>query len=636
MTLPLFNIGGLASGLDTDNIIKSVLDVERIPINQLAARRAKYEAKNQAWQAVTTRFSAIRTALNAVDSLSDLNKFATASSSNESAIGVAATGSATPGTISFTVSQLAANHQVVSSTNFASGTDLVGAGDFTITAGGTDYTVTATATTTLNELAQQINAVADLDVTASVIAVDGSTAKLYLTADTSGAASSFTVGGSIGSLSGTDVIQAGQDAQLTLGSGAGALTLSRASNTVTDLLPGVTISLKEVTTDPVSVSVGRDVDAAVTAIKTVVDEINAALTTLGEMTAYNAESGVGGILVGDGTARQLIFDLRSSISSIVNEASSDYPIASSVGISLNRQGTFDLNETKLRDALAADFDAVSGLLLESGNALDTRMSFVGATSATQAGDYEVVVTQAATQPSALSDTYKKPNADTTFQIIVDGLSIDVTVIKNDNIEEAVDAINAALSAAGKAGVTASIFDDGDEKIRLDHATYGSGASLEVVGDPFGLAGVYQGTDVAGTIGAEAATGTGRMLTANGGSPSGLSVLITASADDVSGAGGSLSLGDLTYSNGIFGALGNQIDLAEGASGRIARARDLWQAQIEDVKDRIEVLEDRLERREAQLIRQFAGLETAMSTLSSQAAWLTSQISSLNANTSSQG
>ena len=44
MAVPLFNIGGLASGLDTNSIISSVLDVERIPIQQLEARRDADEA----------------------------------------------------------------------------------------------------------------------------------------------------------------------------------------------------------------------------------------------------------------------------------------------------------------------------------------------------------------------------------------------------------------------------------------------------------------------------------------------------------------------------------------------------------------------------------------------------------------
>ena len=86
MTLPLFNIGGLMSGLDTNSIIEGLLSVERIPINQLEARKADYTAKDSAWQDVNTRFSAIRTALSAIDSQTDLNKLVTATSSNESAV----------------------------------------------------------------------------------------------------------------------------------------------------------------------------------------------------------------------------------------------------------------------------------------------------------------------------------------------------------------------------------------------------------------------------------------------------------------------------------------------------------------------------------------------------------------------
>ena len=84
MAVPLFNIGGLASGLDTSAMITAILDVERIPIQQLEARKGDHQVEDNAWQAINTRYSAIRTALNDLDSASDLNKLATASSSNES------------------------------------------------------------------------------------------------------------------------------------------------------------------------------------------------------------------------------------------------------------------------------------------------------------------------------------------------------------------------------------------------------------------------------------------------------------------------------------------------------------------------------------------------------------------------
>jgi len=629
MAIPLFNIGGLASGLDTSSIISSVLDVERIPIQQLESRRADHQVEDNAWQAIKARYSAIRTALDALDSQSDFNKFAVATSSNTAAVTVKTSGAATPGSISFTVDQLAANHQVASATNFSGLDDLVGAGEFTITVAGTDRTITTTSDTTLAQLAAEINNL-DADVSASAISVDGTNYKLLVSADDTGDVNTFTTSGTVASLSTIDIIQQGQDAQITVGSGAGALTLSRASNTVSDLLGGVTIELTATSASAVTVSAGRDVSAATDAIKTLVDEVNATLDIIGEATRYSPEADSGGPLVGNGTARSLALDLRSAISGFVNPNSSDFPIASSVGISLNRDGTFDLDESKLQGALETDFDEVVGLLVEGGNAADPRLGYVAAGSSTVEGDYEVVVTQAATRAQATSGVFASPAADATFQIIIGETSVDVSVTAGQAIGDVVSAINSALSAAGATTVSADAINvSGSDYIQLNHSSFGSGASFQVLGDPFSLAGTYTGTDVAGTIGGEAATGSGQSLTANAGSPEGLIVRVSASAADVSGAGGSLSLGDITYARGVFGSLDVTVGYAEGADGRIARAQDLTASQIDLIDDRIEVLEDRLDRREAMLIRQYAALETAMATLQSQSAWLSSQLAALN-------
>jgi flagellar hook-associated protein 2 len=630
MTLPLFNIGGLMSGLDTNSIIDGLLSVERIPINQLEARKAGYTAKDNAWQDVNTRFSAIRTALSAIDSQADFNKLVTATSSQESAVVATPAGSATPGTLSFVVDQLATTHQVATATSFTGGSDLVGAGDFTITIGGTDHVITSDTSTTLDGVAQQINAL-DAGVHANVLTVDATSSKLVIAADDSGASNAFTTSSTIASLASTTIVEQGDDAQLTIGSGPGALTLSRSSNTVTDLVSGVTLELKDTSASPVTITVARDTDATVEAITTLVTEINSTLSKLGELTAYNAESDSGGALVGDSTARALLIDLRSAISGTVNDAAADYAIASQIGISLNRQGTFDLDATELREALEADHDQVMDLLLQSGSAFDGRLSFVSAGANTVEGDYEVVVSQAAERASALSNKFKKPNSDVTFQIIVGTTTVDVSVVRNDPVTTVVQAINDALDAAGVNSVTASEVAQGnDDYIQLDHAQYGAAASFEVVGDPFGLAGVYSGLDVVGTIGGQVATGSGRTLTSTAGDPDGLVVTVGATQAEVGAAGGSLSLGDVSYERGIFGSLDTMLDAVEGSGGRIARARDAWQAQIDIVDDRIEVLEDRLDRREALLLKQFSALESAMATLSSQAAWLSSQISSLNA------
>jgi flagellar hook-associated protein 2 len=628
MAVPLFNIGGLASGLDSNAIIKSILDVERIPINQLETRKYTHQLEDNAWSAINTRYSAIRSALNDLDSAAEFKKLSLATSSNENAVGVSVTGSPSAGTTSFTVDQLATNHQLASNTDFAASDALVGAGDFTITLGGGDHTITATADTTLSQLAAEINSL-DIGVSASVISVDGTKYKLILASDETGDANTFTTSGSITSLGTMDILQQGVNAEISIGSGVSALTLSRSSNTITDVIPGVTVDLKATTATAVSVTTKRDLDGAVDAISTLMDAINSTLGTLSAATKYSPDSDTAGPLVGNGTARSLAIDLRAAISSTVKSGAT-YPVAASVGIALNRDGTFDVDESKLRDALAADFDAVVDLLVAGGESTDSRVNFVAAGTSTVEGSYEVVVTQAAAKANATSAAYVAPGADSTFQILVGSLTADVDITTGMTVTQAVSAINTALQNAGITNVSVTETNVmGSDYIELNHSSYGSGASFEVIGDPFGLAGTYSGVDVAGTIGGQPATGSGRSLTATAGDPEGLIVQVTASPGDVSGAGGSLSLGNLTYARGVFGTLDLTIGYAEGSGGRISRAQDLTASQIDLIDDRIEILEGRLDRREALLLKQYAALETALSSLQTQSSWLSAQLSALS-------
>ena len=370
MTLPLFNIGGLMSGLDTNSIIDGLIDAERIPINQLRARRSQFSAKDTAWQEVATRFSAIRTALNAIDSTSDLDGFVTATSSNDAVLSASATGTAAVGSVTLTVDRLATTHRVASTTAFTDASDLVGAGDFTVTIGGTDHTVTADASTTLSDLAGLINGL-DAGVTATVVNLDGASSKLLISSDESGAEAAFSTSSTIATLSSTDVVEQGVDAQVTIGSGAGALVLERGSNTITDLVDGVTITLADVSATPVTITVDRDTDSTVDAVTALMDEINTTLGKLGTLTAYNADAATGGALVGDSTARGLMIDLRSALSGTVNTGASEFAVASSIGISLTSTGTLEIDADALRDALETNHDEAIDLVSALAGALDS-------------------------------------------------------------------------------------------------------------------------------------------------------------------------------------------------------------------------------------------------------------------------
>ena len=242
----------------------------------------------------------------------------------------------------------------MSRTTFDGPDDLTGTGTFRITVDGEDYETTMTGTTTIAELARDINAL-DSGVTASVIATGDDSYKLLFVGTGEQAALGFSTWSSRSRMRRSDQIQDGQTARIEIGS----LDITRPSNTFAEVIPGVKVDLLADPEVPVTVTAGRDVDAAVEAIQLMVDELNATLELLQAETDYNAEAQTGGKLVGDSTARSLISSLQSAVSGAVVDGA-DIAVASGFGLSITRQGNFTLDANKLRDALAADFEGVSG------------------------------------------------------------------------------------------------------------------------------------------------------------------------------------------------------------------------------------------------------------------------------------
>jgi flagellar hook-associated protein 2 len=624
MTLPLFNIGGLATGLDTKTIIKQLMDIEAIPVNQLKQQKSVYQARDTAWQQVLARVKAFQQKIAAVADRSAWGKHASATSSNPDAVGVTVAGSPSPTSISFTVSRLASTHQVKADTVFTSGNDLVGAGTLTLTVDGTDHTVVTTATTTLNDLRGQINALG-AGVSASVLTVDANQVRLVLTSNPSGDLGQFTASGTQATLVGFTVAQTGLDAQLTVGSGGGAIAIERASNTITDLVAGLTINLKATSASAVTISADRDPEAAIKAVKEMVTELNATISTVASLSAYNAETKTAAPLTGDNTARRMLLDIRKAVSGAVAGLTGNYLAAGDVGVSLNRGGTVAVDEIKLRAALEKDFDGVMAVFARTGTTTDARATYASSTKDTVDGTYAITITTAAVKASVLGSVYAAPGADSTFTITSGSLVASVTINTGDDLTTAVGRINTALAAVG---ITTNAATASSGKISLDESRYGTDASFTVAANDFGLAGTFSGVNVAGTIGGNAATGSGSALTGTTLNTKGIALAVTASAADVAGAGGSLGLGSVSVITGFGKGLQDLVDRLDDSDTGIDVARDGAQAQISRIDKRIEAMEARLERKNGALIRQFAALEVAMSRLQAMSSSLTSQLAGL--------
>jgi len=220
---------------------------------------------------------------------------------------------------------------------------------------------------TLTDVARQINE-AKAGVSATVLR-DASGERLLMRSTETGTTNSFTVGVSGASPGGLDRLafgpsvtggatqtQAAQDAMATINN----VTITSSSNTLSDTVEGITLTLSQVTTAAVEIEVKADQDAMRKNVQSFVDEYNALNNLLTESTKYNAESKTAGSLQGDSTARGLQNALRAMMRSVT--ASSPFSRLLDVGIEAQQGGKLEIKADKL-DAALGNMDGLRSLFI---------------------------------------------------------------------------------------------------------------------------------------------------------------------------------------------------------------------------------------------------------------------------------
>jgi flagellar hook-associated protein 2 len=360
----LITVGGLATGLDTNKIIEQLLKVERRPLDLLDQEVTAIEATKASVATVGSKLAALRTAAGALTTVDDV-LVRKASSSDEQVLTAAAGAGAARGSLTITVSRLASGSAAGATVGVSSTTKTIaiGAGTFEFHVGtsAVHQTVSVDASTTLEQLADAIN---DLGagVTASTVNVGTAASpdyRLQIVSQATGEASRITIDHDDTTLA-VQTTQQGQDAQFTL-SAFPTTTFSRATNSFSDVLAGVTIALKSEGT--ATVTVDDDPDKIVAQVQTVVTAFNDLVTFVaGESTVEESkdkEDVKTGSLATDTTVRRLVGRLHELLSDAFAGAAGKYVNLSSLGITTQRDGTLKLDETKLRAAIGDDPQGVA-------------------------------------------------------------------------------------------------------------------------------------------------------------------------------------------------------------------------------------------------------------------------------------
>lgn len=352
--MPVISFGGLASGLDTEQIVSQMVAIRRRPILALESQKTDVQRGIAILDDIRANLVKLQ---EAADKLNTSQEFVAkaASSDDESIAGVTA-GSASPlGNFAIVVDSLAQTHRMASGV-YAETTESVGTGTFSITVDGTTTDVTlAAGADSLADLKTAIND-SDAGVTASIMN-DGTGYRLLLSADSSGANGSFTVDGSglSGGSAPTFTVQStGADASFSID----GISITSPDNTVTDALEGVTLELEKV--GSTSVTIEADDTALAENLQEMVDAYNAVVD------AINAQSQEGSPLNGNSLLRTVQSRL-GTIFATGMDTGGDFRTAGEAGISLDRDGHLSLDQAKLKDALDQDYDSVVNLFVEGSS-----------------------------------------------------------------------------------------------------------------------------------------------------------------------------------------------------------------------------------------------------------------------------
>ncbi len=383
---------GLATGLDSASLIASLMQLYAAPENVIKAKITTDNSKISDLQFLNTEIAALKTAADANAKPAALAAFTTSASS--SAITATAGSGATPGSIDISVTQLAQTQTSVTGT-FTTWPD--NPPTLTIVNSSGVQTQVTAVTNSLDDVVVAINNSA-AGVTAQKVATgtDGSGNPLYrlqLTSKQSGAAGAFQIfRGSTADLAagtatdlmsdpGAATIKVAQDASATLWAGtAAAQTVTSASNTFTNLLPGVDVTASAVTATPTTLTLTADTatssqtaDTFVTSIGTILANILNGQKTASSTDASGAVTTKLGTFTGDSNIRAINDSLISAATDPVNGIS-----PSSIGIDISVDGNFNATVTfdpdKFASAMASDptgtqtmFNAISARVSSAAN-----------------------------------------------------------------------------------------------------------------------------------------------------------------------------------------------------------------------------------------------------------------------------
>lgn len=376
MASPISSSTGLGSGLNITDIVKALVDSDK------AAKQNQITKQTQANTASLSGISQIKSALATFQStLTTLKSTTTpaflgfaATSADESVIKATATNSAVNGTYNIAVQNLATGSKVATAALNASQASAIPSGELTISQNGTDTKINIAATSSLQQVRDQINSEMQKlgkSISANIIN-DANGSRLVFTSTTTGAGTDISVKGdsNIGTVLDIDgtklmsqtgtagnpgagtISELAKDASFTID----GLTLSSPKNSVSNAISGLTLDLVSASNPSgktTTVTVGTNTDGLKKSLQSFVDAYNTLVnltTSLTKGTMADDGTFTAAAMTGDAMPRGIVATIRNVLASSMSN--SGLGSLSQLGINTKQSdGTLSLDTIKFTAAL---------------------------------------------------------------------------------------------------------------------------------------------------------------------------------------------------------------------------------------------------------------------------------------------
>lgn len=494
-------------------------------------------------------------------------------------------------------------------------------GSFTINGTGSAV-VNYSATTTLTDLRDAINAENATTGVSAAIETDSAGSRLVLTHDSNQA---FTLGDTSGLLSSLKL--------------RNDLVIERSANTIDDLYTGVTLSLFQAEEGTkIKIDVEPDLSAVKSQVVSFVESYNTLKAILNQQQLVDSSTGKAAADAGVLFGQPIIADIERQLSTLLGTgvagADAQFSVLAQIGIDFVDNGSLEdplledtlrIDDTTLDSALLNHPEKVRRLFGFDFSSSDPRVVLLGFTGSTQhnTAGYElnvgdVGIGQQDSSGIALSTATLDDGADGfgagvsgSFDINGTPIAYDVTT---DSLDDLVDAINTAAIP----GISAAVATDSGGTVSLQIRSTQSALTVDNdTGDLLSVLGLATTAYRIGqaNIGGAANGADNGTVTTNGqtmtvtdqNGANGLRLFFNGSAD--------LSAIQLDFTVGFAATMFSTIDrLLDTDTGALENEIQGLKAQNELAEERIDGILDRLEIQRQSLLDRFLRMEEALSSM----------------------